>query len=265
MMTNCASHTFVVSAYGESQYLKDCVTSLINQAEHSSICIATATPNQLIQSISREFDLPLYIRNGTPGIADDWNFAVSCAHSPFVTIAHQDDLYSPDYSSRAVFALQKSKKPLIYFTDYGEIRHDKVAQSSQLASIKRRLLKPYSIHALRSIKAFKRMPLSLGNPICCPSVTYAVDNLPTPLFTSGLRSNLDWDAWERFSKRKGEFIYDSGYIGMYHRVHEDSETSACIVDDVRTKEDLELLSRFWPKAIASKINHYYSKAQDYNS
>ena len=256
--------TFLICAYGESPYLQDCVESLVNQTVNSLICIATATPNELISSISSSYSLPLYIRDGNPGIADDWNYAISCVDTPFVTIAHQDDVYSSDYAKRAVSALSKSDKPQIYFTDYGELRDGVFIESSALARIKRYLLKPYTLRALRSRKVFKRLPLSFGNPICCPSVTYALDNLPNPLFNLGFRSNLDWDAWERFSRYKGEFIYDDGYIGMHHRVHGGSETSSCIVDDVRTKEDFEMLCRFWPKLIASGINCFYRKAQKLN-
>lgn len=257
-------HTFVICAYGESPYLEDCAASLVRQSIPSSIIVATSTPNKTISNVAAKYGLSLLSREGESGIAEDWNFAISCAETSFVTIAHQDDVYSSDYAERAMASLSASGRPLLYFSDYGELRDGNYEDNPELARIKRRLLKPYLHRGLRSKRFFKRLPLAFGNPICCPSVTYALDNLPTPLFEPGFRSNLDWDAWERFSKCEGEFLYDGGYVGMYHRVHEGSETSACIVDNVRTKEDFEMLSRFWPKPIAGCINHFYSGAQKLN-
>lgn len=62
---------------------------------------------------------------------------------------------------------------------------------------------------------------------------------------------------------RGIFVYDER-IGMYHRVHEGSETSACIADNVRIQEDLAMLEKFWPKPIARLINKMYKFAQTLN-
>lgn len=256
-------HTFVVSAYGESPFLEECVKSLVSQTIKSDLIVATSTPNDAIRSVSDKYDIRLCVRDGEPGIAPDWNYAIACARSRFVTIAHQDDTYSPDYAERAVLALSAAARPLIFFTDYGELRNGGKVENAALSGVKRRLLVPYRFKGLSSLKAVKRLPISLGNPICCPAVTYALENLPTPLFQNGLKSNLDWDAWERFSRLPGSFLYDPS-IGMYHRVHEGSETSACIADDTRTKEDLAMLERFWPSAMAKLINSFYEKAQNLN-
>lgn len=256
-------HTFVVCAYGRSPFLEECVESLVDQTQESGLVIATSTPNDLIEGISDKYGIPLFVREGKPGIAPDWNYAVSCANSPFVTIAHQDDVYAPNYAERAVSALLSVKKPLIFFSDYGELRNGKRVGDAPLAKVKRKMMLPYRAKGLSSFKLVKRAPISLGNSICCPAVTYAPGNLPSPLFREGFKSNLDWDAWERFSRLSGSFVYDS-FVGMYHRVHDESETSACIADDTRTKEDLAMLERFWPKFAAKRINAIYSKAQNFN-
>ena len=39
----------------------------------------------------------LYVNDNPPGIATDWNYAISKAETQLVTIAHQDDIYAPDY------------------------------------------------------------------------------------------------------------------------------------------------------------------------
>ena len=257
------THAFVVCAYGESPFLEECVKSLICQTAKSDLIIATSTPNNSVKLVSDKYGVRLCVRGGESGIAPDWNFAVSCANSRFVTIAHQDDVYSPDYAERAVSALSAAVKPLIFFTDYGELRNGRKVDNASLSGVKHRLMLPYRLRGLSALRAIKRLPISLGNSICCPAVTYALENLPCPLFHDGFKSNLDWDAWERFSCLPGSFLYDP-YVGMYHRVHEGSETSACIADDTRTKEDLAMLERFWPSAVAKLINAFYIKAQNLN-
>ena len=52
---------------------------------------------------------------------------------------------------------------------------------------------------------------------------------------------------------------------MGHRVHEESETSKTINDNVRTIEDLEVLQKFWPKSIAKLINKFYKNSQKSNN
>lgn len=257
------NHTFVVCAYGESPFLEDCLLSLSIQTNFSNAVIATSTPNGMIDELAKKFDIPVCVNYGESGIAGDWNFALSCAKTPLVTIAHQDDVYSDHYVEWMLESLNQASRPLLYFTNYGEIRDSTYIDNSTMNSVKRALLKPLELKSLQGSVLVKRGVISLGNSICCPSVTYCMDALPRPVFSSGMRSNLDWEAWERFSRLEGEFVYDNR-IGMYHRIHNDSETSACIVDDTRTKEDLMMLKKFWPDPIANLINKAYTKAQRYN-
>lgn len=110
----------------------------------------------------------------------------------------------------------------------------------------------------------RRRVLSLGSPISCPTVTYMKNNLPVPLFLEGYRSNLDWQAWERYSKLKGEFIY-CPKICMYHRIHKESATTEIIADQGRSKEDFEMFCKFWPVSIArvvAKLYRYSEKSND---
>ena len=84
-------HTFAVCAYGESPYLEECVQSLLAQKVRTRILIATSTPNSYIYGIGEKYGIPVHINHGEKGLAGDWNFAYSCATTPLVTLAHQDD------------------------------------------------------------------------------------------------------------------------------------------------------------------------------
>lgn len=256
-------HTFVICAYKESPYLEECVKSLKKQKKQSCILMITSTPNEHIKKISDKYNIELKINTGQGGIVQDWNFAYQQCRTPYITIAHQDDVYFSDYAIRAVSMLEQSKKPLIYFSDYCEIRNGEKVSSNRLLKVKRILLFPLRAKMIRGNKFVRRRSLSLGSAICCPAVTYAVNNLPNPVFQVRYRSDEDWEAWERISKLKGDFLYDST-IQMGHRIHEDSETSLIIGDNMRSIEDYEMFCKFWPSFIAKVLIKFYSKSQKSN-
>lgn len=262
-MYTASDHTFVVCAYGESPYLRDCVASLVTQTVKTRISIATTTPNDRIKSVAEEFRIRLVVNDGEPGIAHDWNCALSCAETSLVTIAHQDDVYSERYAEVLIALCNRAKKPLLFFTDYGEIRMGGttegagvVADDTRMLRIKRLMLAPLKRERRWESVWWRRCLMSFGSPICCPSVTYCLPNLPKPVFYEGMRGGLDWDAWERISKLDGDFVY-APEILMHHRIHELSETSALIKDDIRSQEDFALFCRFWPRPVARILNRLY--------
>ena len=217
-------HTFVICAYKRSLFLEKCIHSLKKQTICSKIIMVTSTPNEYIEEIAKKYNIPLYIRKGKSDIATDWNYGYSKADTPYVTIAHQDDIYMPIYTEQMLNFLKESKYPLIAFSDYSELRNEQVVTSNKLLKIKRILLTPLKFRICRKSIFVRRKVLSIGNAICCPSVTYAKKNLPDVIFNSGFQSNIDWEAWEKLSKLKGEFIYINKSL-MCHRIHEKSTTT----------------------------------------
>ena len=258
-------HSFAVCAYGKSPYLHECLNSICNQTEsNSEIYIATSTPSDWLENIAAKFDLPVYINHGEKGIGQDWSFAYSCASTPFVTIAHQDDVYNKEYACRAIRALSGDASSLIYFTDYGELRNGIFVDDNRLLRVKRALLVPLKHHSWARRTFVNRSALRFGSAICCPSVTYNVANCPNPPFVVGMKSNLDWATWELLSRTDGSFIYDYEKPLIHHRIHEGSATSELIASKERDAEDLEMLKCFWPPAIASLIERLYSKGAQSN-
>ncbi|WP_041138608.1 glycosyltransferase family 2 protein [Beduini massiliensis] len=256
-------HTFAICAYKESEYLEDCIRSLEDQKQDTQIIIVTSTPNDYISALANKYELPLFINTGKRGITEDWNFAYKMANTNYVTIAHQDDLYYQDYAFEAIRYLDKHSNTLIYFTDYAEIRNNATIYDNRLLRIKRIMLSPLKIKKFGNSIFIRRRILSLGCPICCPSVTFVKSNLPEMVFTSGFRSDEDWEAWEKLSKLKGRFGYNSKVL-MGHRIHDGSETSAIINDNVRNKEDLQMFNKFWPLPIAKFLTKIYANSEKSN-
>lgn len=256
-------HTFVICAYKESQYLERCIKSLLKQTVQSKILIVTSTPNTLIRGLSDKYQIPLVINEGESGIVQDWNFAYRQAETPYVTIAHQDDIYFPQYTERMLTQMVEQKKPLIWFSNYAEIRQGHIVKRNKLLSVKRLMLSPLRIKFFWKSRFIRRRVLSFGCPICCPSVTFARDNLPPVIFSVGFRSDEDWQAWEKLSQIKGSFVYNYQIL-MGHRIHEDSETSHILQDNERTKEDYIMFCKFWPKWMAKVLTKLYSEGEKSN-
>ena len=110
----------------------------------------------------------------------------------------------------------------------------------------------------------RRRILAFGNPICCPAVTYVRRELPEPVFESGFKSNVDWQAWERLSRLEGSFVYLREPL-MYHRIHGGSETTSMIRDAGRSAEDLEMFRRFWPEPVARLLARIYRASERSNN
>ncbi len=257
------SHTFVICAYEESEFLEECIKSLVFQKDSSDIILVTSTPNQLINSLCEKYSIPFFINKGESGITQDWEFGLSKVTTKYATIAHQDDVYFDTYSKAVIEACDHSKAPIICFTDYYELRNNKIEKNNKLLSIKRKMLLPLRLKMFRRLKCVRRMILSFGNPICCPSVTYCINRIERPYFLNNYKSNEDWEAWERYSKLKGEFIYIP-HAHMAHRIHEDSETSAIIASDERGAEDFDMFRKFWPKKIAAFLAEKYKESEKSN-
>jgi glycosyltransferase involved in cell wall biosynthesis len=257
-------HTFAICAYGQSPFLEECIESVLSQdLPGSEVFIATSTPSEWLDGLAEKYRLPVFVNIGASGIGQDWNFAYSQSTRSFVTIAHQDDVYCPGYAHHALDLLQQSSHPLIFFCNYGEIREGERVDDNKLLRVKRKMLSPFKNGRFSGSIFMRRRMLSLGSPICCPSVTFSRTSLSKPPFRTEMKCSLDWDTWEKLSRYQGDFLYCSDIL-MYHRIHEGSATTNLIENSTRTKEDLELFQRFWPDFIARSLNRRYSSSQKSN-
>lgn len=257
------NHTYVICAYGESKYLEECILSLKLQSLPSKIIMITSTPNQMIKELAKKYSLPVYINYGEKGITQDWNFALSKVNTKYATLAHQDDIYEPEYTKLVLSKMEQSKNPLIAFTDYFELRNGKKEYDNKMLRMKRTMLFPLRIQYFSSNRFIRRRILSLGDPICCPSVTFCLSNLQQPIFENKFRSCEDWETWEKISKERGEFLYIAHPL-MCHRIHIGSTTTAMIKENTRASENYIMYCKFWPKCIAYFINKYYTISEKLN-
>ena len=257
-------HTFVVLAYKESKFLEECIKSVLNQSVKTNVIIATSTPNEFISNLAKKYNLDIVVNTGKKGIGYDFDFAVNCANTKLVTVAHQDDIYDEDYAKEMIKAYEEEPNSIIIFPDYYEIRNGEKVYKNFNLNIKKILLKPLRNHNKANKISRKRKALKYGCSIGCPSVTFVKKNVPQEIFACDLKANIDWYAWEKLSKLDGYFYYINKPL-MGHSIYGESTTTEVIKDNKRSQEDYFIFCKFWPKWIAKIITKVYSYSEKSNN
>jgi len=228
------------------------------------VIISTSTPNEYIVGLAEKYDLPLAVNKGKGDGGDNYCFAYQQAKTKLVTLCHQDDYYCPQYLERVLAAASRSGQMIILYTDYFEDRGGIAVHSNKLLRVKRLMNFPLRFRALQGCKWLRRMILSLGNPVCCPSVTYnkiSIPNLSYEVFEDS--SIADWLVWIYASKFNGDFIYCPEQL-VAHRIWEGSSTSEIIDDGTRERDEYKIFFAVWPDFIAKRLAKLYSTAQKSN-
>ena len=252
-------HCFTIPAYKDSIYLEDCIKSIRNQTIQSDIIICTSTPTTQNKMLADKYEIPYYINdNGLYDVINNWNFALKNAKNRLVTIAHQDDIYEPGFAE-AVTKLM-DQETIISFTNYSDLVGKKIKAFSINKTVKTIMLFPFLIKPKIKSKFIKKLVLSFGDPICCPSVTINKGFVPDFSFSEDYQCVIDWNAWYHFAKCEGSFRFINKRL-VLHRVHEDSTTSHLILNGKRRVEEKSILQQIWGKKIGKLIAWVYQLGQ----
>lgn len=256
-------HAYVIPTYQQSPHLEECLESVCGQAD-SDIVVVTSTPFDGIDRLIARYGARLVVHGPNNGIGHDWNMAFAAAETPLVTIAHQDDIYRPGHAAEMRSAFEEFPSALLAFTDYRELENDGVRPSNRTLLVKsvQRELAFLGRPSVRSVVG-KRMLLRFGNPVPCPAVTFNKALIPAFRFRTDMRTNMDWAAWVYLAGERGDFLYIRKPL-VHHRIHPGSETSACISDGARAKEDEEMFRSFWPPLVARLLARFYAASYSTN-
>lgn len=258
-------HTFVVCAYKENPYIGETIESLLAQTKKSTVKLSTSTPSEYLENICKKYDIEYHI-NPHPHLAgDDWNYAYSVADTQLVTLAHQDDIYEATFLEETLEYINKRKQDdvLIAFTDYYENKLGKREDTNTLLKIKRVMNAPLGASLFYGSKFMRRRLLSIGCAICCPAVTYVKKNAGEDVFDTTYINSCDYKTWVDLADKKGAFIYIPKKL-LGHRIYAESATTINLSENIRQKEDFEILCHYWPPFIARCINKVYAKSEDSN-
>lgn len=255
-------HTFAICAYKENPFLEQTIESLEKQTIRSSIILSTSTPCEYIYDICERHNIPVVI-NETPNLAgDDWNNAYDKAQTKYVTLVHQDDIYEKNYLKSILEAC--SDDALLIYSDYYEIRGDERVDNNRLLKIKRVMNAPLRHKALNHSRFVKRRILSFGCPICCPAVTFNKEVAGKAIFDTSYINSSDYKTWVDLTDKPGRFVYVPEKL-VGHRIYSESATSRNLEENIRKKEDDEILMSLWPRPIAKAINKIYSLSEKSNA
>ncbi|MDR0851641.1 MAG: glycosyltransferase [Clostridiales Family XIII bacterium] len=258
MTTN---HTFVICAYKESAFLDEAAATLCAQTIPSKILISTSTPNDTIRGVADKYGLEVRVNPAGGSSPRDWNFAYAQAETDFVTLAHQDDYYEPEFAEKTMTALESSKNPIVAFTNYYELRNGVRTESNHILRIKRFMCVPFSV--AKGSRFLRNRVFSFGYPVNCPGSTYNKKRFPALDFVTNYNNSHDWEAISRLAQEKGDFLYIKELL-MGHRIYAESQTTNMVANGQRYNEDYEMFLRYWPKPIAKMLIKRYSKAYDSN-
>ncbi len=269
-------HTFAICAYQDSPYLEACIRSAMGQSRPAKVILCTSTPSPYLERLAKAYRIPMFVREGEPGIGRDWNFAYRMADSRYVTIAHQDDLYGRDYVRELERAVSRYPDMCLFATAYVTVKNRTLARGERLEWVKRLLRLPLSFPKLNHIPLVKKAALSFGNSICCPTCAYrkeegeagkdstdSTDNTDNtqPVFSESLRFVLDWEHLICLAEGEGRFICAEKPL-VYHRLHPEAATNACMKGRLRLEEEEAMFSRLWPGPVVKGLMKYYQKAYD---
>ena len=239
------------------------MVSLLCQSQKSDIILCTSTDNGYIRRLSEKYGVPLYVRNGKSSLREDWNFAVYTAvkecGAGLVTVAHQDDIYHPEYAGELMRSFRRYPDMSLFCCRYETIDAQGKKITGQAESVKRILRLPLRFRSLCGTSFIKELPLRFGNGICCPSCTYNIQLCGLPIFHGDYSFVTDWDALLRLAKRPGRFICAEKELLSY-RVHSEAATSQNIKNHNREREEELIFRSLWPGFIAKLIMIPYKKS-----
>ena len=252
-------HTFVILGYKESPYIEECILSLKAQRVPSDIILTTSTPNDHLSSLAQKYNIPYFINQNPAGtIGSDWNFALSKAQTPLVTLAHQDDIYQNEFSQQVIHTYNHymARKLQLVFTGYADLVGDNLRDTSRNAIVKKVLLLPFRLSRAVKNKFLKTAALAFGDAICCPSVTLNMAYLKDFKFDEHYTCALDWEAWYRLAHQEGYFVYLSEVL-LLHRIHPGSETTVQLENGKRSREEAAIFKKIWGRAVGSLLSSIY--------
>ena len=259
-------HDLVVCAYGDSPYLPDCLRSLAAlHGGYTTLTVVSSTPSPYQRMAAESVRALFVVNERPPSIGSDWNFALSVAHGPLVTLCHQDDTYMPDFAHRTQALFANHADVVLASTGHVELLDGRRRKLSPVLLVKRLLMRnAFRGRQVSPAHDIRRRLLAFGNPVCCSSATFNKPLLGDFAFSERLHSNLDWDAWSRLAETPHLFGYIPDVL-VARRVHGASATTRCMADNSRAREDLEMFLRYWPRPAARGLMRLYQRSYGSNA
>ena len=190
------------------------------------------------------------VRNERPlGLAGNFARCAELAATPFLCLAHQDDVYEGDYLAAMLAALQARPDAAFAHCPARAIDADGRAVDSPAERRKLRL-------CARAANADRRALYGLlfgGNFVCCPSVLFRTEVLRAAGgFDARLHFALDWELWFRLLRAGHSFATVTRPLLRYRR-HDRAASRQLTHDLSRFREEVEVLAQARDLGIAAGL------------
>ena len=260
-----SDHTFVICAYKDNPFLQDTIDSLKAQTALGNIILSTSTPSSYLEGICERNEIEMTVNPNPRSAGRDWNWGYDHAQTSLVTMAHQDDIYLPEYVE---FFLERMNRyeagdVSIAFSDYSELREGEVVTDNAILKVKRVMNWPFSHDLFNGSKFVQRRILAFGDSICCPAVMLNKTVVGNSPFDEEYINSCDYKTWIDLSSKPGRFVYINKPLLM-HRIYAESATTRNLESNVRQVEDTEILSKLWPGPIGRVVYSVLSKSEKSN-
>lgn len=190
------------------------------------------------------------VQNRAPlGIGGNWNRCAEFVQTEYFCLAHQDDVYRPEFLTRLVAALERAPA--------AGMAHCRSAAIDERGEPLESGAERYKQHFWREIpvqdSAAHYRRLWRGNFVCCPAVVYRTSAWRAAGgFRTDLRFALDWEFWFRLL-RSGYGIADVDDVLLDYRRHPTAATAAATSDRWRFAEELAVLEQARELGVAAGL------------
>ncbi len=185
------------------------------------------------------------------GIGGNWNRCLELAATPFVCLAHHDDVYEPRYLEVMLAALTARPDAGFAHCRASGIGAGGEAQWSPAESYKEHFWK--TSPGLDRAAHYER--LWRGNFIVCPSILYRREAVrAVGGFRQDLGFALDWEFSFRLL-RAGHGIVDVPDVLMHYRRHGHAATAAANANSSRFTEEIAVLREVRAQGLAAGLLH----------
>ena len=83
------------------------------------------------------------------------------------------------------------------------------------------------------------------------------------IFDTHYVNSCDYMTYVELASRAGRFVFIPKLL-MGHRIYEGSATTKNLSENIRKREDGEILATLWPKPIAAMVNNVYATSESSN-
>jgi glycosyltransferase involved in cell wall biosynthesis len=192
--------TVAVPIFNGARFLGRTLESLLAQTyrHFTLLCIDDDSTDDSVR-ISQSFkDARVSVIHNAArrGLGGNWNTALSSSQTPYLAIAHQDDVYEPRFLEETLDVLERHPRAFMAHTRATYVDEEERPDSSAALRFKDAFwpdAEPYEREPRQELATLQK-----GNYIICPSVVFRMSAVAKiGPFNESYRFVADWEYWMR--------------------------------------------------------------------